>query len=373
MDEEEKKYYLAFSVFQGIGPLRFKLLLDYFGSAKEAYFASSSCLEKIGLSEKIVSSFVVFRKTFNPDSYFIRLLKEKIVAFCSEEKNYPKILKEIKDKPIVIYVKSLLSITELAELLSRPAIAVVGARKITGYGRQATEMITRRLAEAGLTIVSGLALGVDRVAHESALLIKGKTVAVLGHGLDMVYPSQNKDLAERIILEGSVLLSEFPLGLKPFRGSFPARNRIISGLSLGVVITEAAEDSGSLITASYAADQGREVFAVPGPITSPLSAGTAGLIQKGAKLVYRAEDILEELGIKTSNMVKASSASNEMKIDLSEDEKKILTALEFENLHINELSRKTGMEIKKIGGLLSILEIKSIIKCLGEGVYGREN
>ena len=376
MDLEEKKYWVGFSVFEGIGPLRFKLLLDYFGSAKNGYSASEKELLSVGLSEKLVLKFLDFRKNFDLDSYLLRLDKLGIKAICSEEESYPKLLKEIVDKPAVLYVK-----TQDAEgpatiftnfngagktqnIFGNEAIAVVGTRKVTGYGRQVTEMITEGLVAAGLVVVSGLARGVDKISHETALGNNGLTIAVLGCGLDLVYPTEHQGLAERIIESGGAVISEYPLGVPAMPGNFPARNRIISGLSLGVVVTEAAEDSGSLITASNAAEQGREVFAVPGPITSPLSFGTAELIKKGAKLVRGVNDILEELGIK------GKAKGVEEIGELGTEERMLFDLLQNENLHIDEICRRTQTDSAKIGALLSIMEIKGIIKNFGEGVYG---
>lgn len=292
MDLDEKKYWIAFSAFREIGPQRFKLLLEYFGSAKAAYQASSRELTNVGLRSKLVESFVSFRNKFNPDSYFIRLQRLGVGAICLEEDNYPKLLKEIADAPFVIYAKSVGSINNFCETKS---VAVVGTRKMTDYGKSVTERFTKELVANNFVIVSGLARGVDRIAHETTINNGGKTIAVFGTGFDSVYPPEHKTLAERIVESGGILISEFPPGARVARSNFVIRDRIISGLSLGVVVTEASERSGTMITARFAAEQGREVFAVPGPITSDTSKGTAELIKKGAKLVNKVEDILEEL------------------------------------------------------------------------------
>jgi len=293
MDLEEKKYWIAFSVFEGIGPVRFKLLKDYFGSAKNVFEASEKNLKETGLSEKIINNFLDFRQSFDFSSYLLRLDRLGINVLAYDEENYPKLLKNIEDKPIVIYAKT--KKKNDFSIFDRKTIAVVGTRRITAYGKQVTAMLAKGLVEKGWVIVSGLARGVDRVAHETTICNKGLTVAVLGCGLEMVYPSEHRQLAEKIIESGGMLISEFPPGTPMAAKNFPLRNRIISGMSLGVVVTEAAEKSGSLITASCAAQQGREVFAVPGPINSPLSQGTAQLIKKGAKLVSNINDIIEEL------------------------------------------------------------------------------
>ncbi|MGB9637182.1 MAG: DNA-processing protein DprA [Microgenomates group bacterium] len=364
MDLEEKKYWVLFNILEGIGPLRFKLLLDYFGSAKDAFNASQESLQEIGLGEKLIAKFLNFRNSkFDIDSYFLRLEKLKIKVLCYEEENYPKLLKEIVDKPPVIYVKY----ENDLGVFAKKAVAVVGTRKATGYGRQVTEMITEGLVASGLVVVSGLARGVDKIAHQTTINSNGLTIAVLGCGLDLVYPPEHKDLAGKIVELGGALVSEYPLGTPAVPGNFPARNRIISGLSLGVVVTEAAEDSGSLITASCAAEQGREVFAVPGPITSPLSAGTSALIKKGAKVVSSVEDIFEELGIRQTG---GKNKGQLDKTELDEVERKIVDLLENENLHIDEIARRLEVESGAVGGRLSLLEIKGIIRNFGEGVYG---
>lgn len=385
MDQEEKKYWILFNIFEGIGPLRFKLLLDFFGTAKTAYNASERQLLEIGLGEKLVRNFIEFRSNnFDIDSYILRLDKLGISVLCPDEDYYPKMLKEIEGRPSLIYVKSTNGIKSInsikdidvgaqhvapeKDIFEKKAIAVVGSRKVTGYGRQVTEMITEGLVSAGLVVVSGLARGVDEVAHKTAIKNNGMTIAVLGCGLDMVYPPEHKPLADEIIDTGGALVSEYPLGTPAMPGNFPARNRIISGLSLGVVVTEAAEDSGSLITASDAAEQGREVFAVPGPITSPLSKGTSELIKKGAKVVTGMEDIFEELRI--MNYELRGGMKKRDLCDLTEDENKILNILENESLHIDEIARRLELESGKVGGVLSMLEIKGIVRNLGEGVYG---
>ena len=242
MESDEKKYWIAFSVFNGIGPLRFKLLINYFESAKKAYNADRKALSDVGLSDNLISKFLEFQNTFDISSYLLRLDQQNIQTISYGEDNYPILLKEISDKPIVTYVKCK---NNAADLLNKKAVAIVGARKITGYGRQVTEKITQGLVDNNIVVVSGLARGVDGIAHETVVKSKGLTIGVLGCGLDMIYPPEHVNLAEQIVDCGGALVSEFPLGMQAVPGNFPARNRIISGLSLGVVVTEAAEDSGS--------------------------------------------------------------------------------------------------------------------------------
>ncbi len=273
--------------------------------------------------------------------------------------NYPTLLKQIYDPPFVLYYKGSL------DCLTKKCIAVVGTRKITGYGKVITEQFTKDLSNAGLTIVSGLARGVDSCAHWAALRNESLTAAVLGGGLNKIFPPENERLALEIASAGGVVLSEFPPDYPSMPGNFPARNRIISGLSLGVLVTEAAEDSGSLITVRLAIEQGREVFAIPGPITSSLSFGPIELIKTGAIPVVSAEEILENLGINKATSLKVISG------DLSEEEKKIMEVLENESLHIDEIGRILNFDSAKISGLLLKMEITGLVQNLGSGIYCR--
>lgn len=369
MDQKEKECWVAFNVFEGIGPLRFKLLLDYFGSAEKAYRAPAKKLVEIGLGEKLVGRFEEFRKDFDPSSYLLRVSQLGVIVKTTEDNDYPKLLKEISSSPPLIYAKLGVRSKELgdmSEIFEKKSVAVVGTRMPTPYGKKVTEMIIEGLVASGLIIVSGLARGIDRIAHEATINNKGLTVGVLGCGLDKVYPPEHKNLIDEIVKSGGAVISELPLGTMPVRGNFPARNRIISGLSLGVIVTEAAQDSGSLITASHAAEQGREVFAVPGPITSLMSKGTSELIKKGAKLVSGVEDILEELKVESHKVIKPESLE-EIK-NMTDEERKILEILKIEEIGIDEIIRKTGFESGKVGSLLSLLEIKGLIKNY-QGIY----
>lgn len=357
--DRDKPYWVGFNTFDGIGPLRFKLLLEYFGSAEKAWRASREELLKIGLGIKITERLVKYRATFNIDSYLRKLEELGIKVLIWEDEGYPKLLRQISTAPAVLYVKG--------KILPQDgkALAVVGTRKVTVYGRQVTQVLTRDLVAQGLTIVSGMARGVDSIAHQVALTAGGRTIAVLGCGIDLIYPPENKRLYQKISENGAVV-SEVPLGKYVTRGVFPARNRIISGLCFGVLVTEGAKDSGSLITASFAGEQGREVFAVPGPITSPFSQGPANLIKKGAKLVYSVKDILEELNM--GHRVK-SVGYKEIKGETKE-EKKIVEILKDGNLHIDEIIRKTGWGTSKVGGILSLMEVKGMVKNFGRMRYG---
>lgn len=364
MGKEEKKYWIAISAFEeGIGPLRFKLLLEYFGSALAIWEAPERKLAEIGLGEKITAKFADFRKNFKIEEYLGQLDKKGIRTVILAEPDYPPLLKEISDPPPVLYLKG--NFTDF----NSPTLAVVGTRKSTNYGRQACEMLVSDLVSAGLVIVSGLARGIDSAAHQATLAIGGKTIAVLGCGVDVIYPPENKKLYEEITKSG-VIVSEMPLTHWASKGTFPARNRIISGLSLGVLVVEGAEDSGALITASYAAEQGREVFAVPGPITSPFSAGPAKLLKSGAKLVFGAEDVLEELNLNLKFRKQKLKQEIKEHQELLPEERAILSLLLIENLYIDEIVRKIGLDSGKVGSFLSLMEIKGLVKHLGGGTYG---
>lgn len=332
-------YLLALHSVLGLGPIRLKAILDYFKDPKMAWEAVSS------------------RPTLEPETYVQTIKDAGIKWITIFDENYPKLLKQIYDPPIVLYY-----IGEVSNW-DEKAIAVVGTRKMTGYGKAVTEQFTQTLVASGLTIVSGLARGVDSQAHMTALKENGQTIAVLGGGLNEIYPAENKDLAEKITRDHGALISEFPPDNQSLPGNFPSRNRIISGLSLAVVVTEAAEDSGSLITARLALEQGRDVFAVPGPITSSLSKGPIDLIKEGARPVMDPQEILDELGINQVQKLKVQS------FDLTEQEQKVLECLGNESRHIDEVCRMLNLKASQVSAHLLKLEIAGIVRNLGGGTY----
>lgn len=359
-------YWVGFSAFPGIGPVRFRLLYEYFGSASAAWKAQAGELLDIGLGEKLTSAFVCFRNTFDIDAYLQKLLSLHIVPVPYTDPKYPPHLKEISDAPFLLYVKGRRS---EAPIDMRRMIAVVGTRRVSPYGREVTTRLVTELVQNGFTIVSGLAYGVDAIAHEAAIAAGGKTIAVLGCGIDIIAPSGNARLYDAIADGNGAIVSEMPLGLRPSKGIFPARNRIISGLSLGVVVTEGADDSGALITARYAGEQGREVFAVPGPITSPLSRASSRLLKAGATLVESAEDILEQLHIPGHAHPMHTAIKGVYEGD-NEAEQKILAYLTRSQMHIDALVRETNLTMSQVAATLTVLEIKGIVKDYGEKVYG---
>lgn len=285
MSEEEN--FLGISFFNDVGPVRFKLLYEYFGTAKKIWEADKNELINVGLSLNLVEKFVLFRKNFDFKQHLTELSRKEIKYFCLLDKEYPEILKQIPDPPVVLFVKG-----DLGDL--GKVIGVVGTRKMTSYGHQACVKLSKDLVLKGVTIVSGLARGIDTVAHRTALENGGRTIAVLGTGVDIIYPPENRELYYKIINNGAVV-SEVPPGNFVEKGAFRLRNRIISGLSKAVVVVEGAKESGSLITARYALEQGREVFAVPGPINSKTSEGTSYLISQGATIVTDVEDLLRPI------------------------------------------------------------------------------
>lgn len=356
-------YYIAFSVFPGIGPVRFKLLREYFGSAEAAWKAPTDKLRATGLGEKLTASFLDFRKTFDIDKYLKQLEAMHVHCLPISDSRYPKLLKEISDAPFLLYV--------LGKRTGEPinmerTIGVVGTRQVTPYGKDVTERLVTGLVDAGCTIVSGMAYGVDAVAHQAAMDAGGKTIAVLGCGIDIIAPPSNASLYHAIEGGGGAIVSEMPLGLRPNKGLFPARNRIISGLSLGVVVTEGADDSGALITARNAAEQGREVFAVPGPITSPYSKGPARLLKNGAKLVESADDIIEELGLGK----RSAAFTKQVAVAATKEEQNILDILYEGQQHIDAIVRRSSLTMSTVAATLTVLEIRGVVKDFGEKVYG---
>lgn len=367
---------MAFSVFPGIGPVRFRLIRDYFGSAKKAWYAPVNTLRNIKLPEKLVVDFVNFRKKFDADRYLKQLEKLRVSVLTIDEPKYPSLLKEIPDAPFLLYIKGLHNDQPIR--LDR-TIGVVGTRQITRYGEDVTRRLVEGLVAYGFTIVSGMAYGVDAVAHQTAIDCGGKTIAVLGCGIDIVAPPSNAGLYAAIAEEGhGAIVSEMPLGLKPNKGLFPARNRIISGLSLGVVVTEGADDSGALITARNAGEQGREIFAVPGPITSWLSRGPFKLLKNGAKLVESVDDIVEELGMEKRQRVipkygTSTASSRELPKDATLEEQKILVLLNDQPMHIDDIMRATGLTASVVAATITLLEMRKSIRDYGEKEYGLQN
>jgi DNA processing protein len=361
MDKNQKPYLLGLSHFPKFGAKRLKLLQNYFSNYKEAFWANYNDLIQAGISEKIAHEFVAARENINLDIILKTLEKENIKTISISEEKYPKLLKEIYDPPVILYYKG-----EIGDQ-DNLNIAIVGSRKNTKYGQQVSEQFSYELSQTGLGIVSGLALGIDTIAHNTAVQNNKRTIAVLGTGIDeqSLYPTSNKYLAKKIIDTGGLLISEFPIGTPPLRFNFPQRNRIISGLSLGVLVIEANEKSGALITAEIALEQNRDVFAIPGNIYSPASQGTNNLIKQGAKVISNSQEILEFLDLKQIS----SNLETKKIIPETLEEAIILEFLSKEPTHINELVRLTRLDTSTINSTLTIMEMKGNVKNLGGMEY----
>ncbi len=356
---EDRNNLVNLASFLPFGPQRIKLLLAYFGSAGGAWNASEKALSETGLHPNLIVKFCDYRSTFNPDKYFAKLEKLGIHFVTFKDSDYPSNLVGLSDLPIVLYIKGKLTPQDTQ------AIAIVGSRKMTAYGRDIAQMFAGQLASFGVTIVSGLALGIDAAAQRASTEAGGRVIAVLGSGLDTIAPFTNYRLGMEIIKTGGALVSEFPVGYPPQKFSFPRRNRIISGLSKAVIVVEGAEKSGTLITAKAAAEQGRTVFAVPGQITSPLSFAPHLLIRNGCPLATSVHEILEELQIQFS--VDREAVSKVLPGD--DNEQKCLEALSHESMHLDELARECMLPVSQILAKLTVMELKGMVKHLGNGVY----
>jgi DNA processing protein len=356
---DSRIYWIALNQVKGIGAARFKVLVDYFGDPCAVWEAPPRALQSIGLPANVVEDFLKVRSSLDIDA-----LSQKIQAIPDlsvltwEDDHYPHRLKQIPNPPPVVYLRGKLAASD------DWAVAVVGTRRVSPYGQQVAEMVASFLARNGVTVVSGLALGVDSIAHRAALDAGGRTIAVLGSGVDHIYPSQNSTLAGEMLASGAVI-SEFGLGTRPDRGNFPARNRIISGLSLATVVVEAGEKSGDLITASFAADQGREVFAVPGKIFDPQSKGTNQLIRKGAYPLLAPEDLLEALNL--TLITEQQSARVVLPADATEAA--IFDVLGHEPMHIDEIGQHARLPIDQVSATLALMELKGMVRQLGHMQY----
>ncbi len=360
LSDPDLPYWLALNRVKGIGPARFRLLLEAFGTAEEAWKASPASWQEADLDARTSAALEQQRRRIEPEAELERLLRLRVGVLRLVDADYPRLLREITPPPPVLYIRG--RITEEDEW----ALAVVGTRRASAYGRQVTERLAGELAAQRITVVSGLARGIDTIAHVAALDAGGRTLAVLGCGPDLVYPPDNAKLAARILEQGA-LVTEFPPGTQPEAGNFPARNRLISGLSLGVLVTEAPEQSGALITTRFAAEQGRDVFAVPGNITSRGSVGANRLIQDGAKLVQATEDILTELNL---HMVPQQMELREV-LPENDLEARLLALLGAtgDPQHIDDLCRASGVPVAQVSGALVMMELKGQVSLVGPMTY----
>ena len=355
---DDKPYWVAFNLVRGIGAVRLQGLIDHFGDAASAWHGEPDQLRSAGLSSKVVDRVVEMRGSLDLEALWKRIVAQGIQIITWQDEGYPHRLKEIDQPPPVLYARG--------ELLPEDdfAVAIVGTRRISPYGRQVTEELAAYLAGNGITVISGLARGVDAAAHTAALRAGGRTLAVLGCGVDRIYPPENRSLAEQMIEHGAIL-SDYPVGTAPEATNFPPRNRIISGLSLAVVVIEAGETSGALITAEFAAEQGREVFAVPGSILAPQSKGTNKLIQTGALPLLTPQDLLQALNL---TRVGAQKSARQV-LPADEVEKQLLMALGNEPLHVDELQSQTGLPVEKVSAALVMMELKGMVRQVGAMHY----
>ncbi|MGF7185174.1 DNA processing protein [Desulfitispora alkaliphila] len=344
--------WVAINSAPGIGTKRFKNLLDHFGSVQDIWMASREQLQQVNqIPTKVVDEFVYYRSKAKPSELLKKIDEAGIWFVTLQDALYPEILKHTYNPPVVIYGKGNI------QCLQKKMIAVVGSRNCSYYAREMAAKISTDLAEYGYIVVSGLARGIDTYAHKGALKT-GETVAVLGCGVDVVYPPENNNIYQKIIEKGAVI-SEYLPGQGPLPNNFPARNRIISGLAQGVLVVEAGEKSGALITADFALEEGRDVYALPGMVTNPAARGTNNLLKQGAKLVEGAQDIIEEYTESRNNGQNLKPDSFPQNI--SSTENKILDFISREPIHINNVANILKEDINVLSPILLNLELKGLI------------
>jgi DNA processing protein len=357
---EEKAYWIALNKVSGIGAVRMAALLAHCGSAEAAWRASILDLKAAGLDRRSLENLLQARREMDVEAEWERVHKAGIQVLTLLDEEYPTNLRQIDAPPPVLYVRGALQPNDSW------AVAIVGTRRASVYGREVALSLSRDLAANGITVVSGLALGVDTVAHKCAVENDGRTIAVLGSSVDQIYPPENRGLAQKITEQGAII-SEYPLGTRPDANNFPPRNRIISGLSRGVVIVEAGERSGALITAKFAAEQGRDVFAVPGSILHPGSAGCNTLIQQGAIPLLSVNDIFNHLNLEQARNQQAARAA----IPADPQEAALLRHLNQEPLHLDDLVRQSTLPAPQVAGLLAMMELKGLVRQVGALSYVR--
>lgn len=347
-------FWLGFNLVPGVGPARFRRLINHFGSAEDAWRATPAALVAAGLDPRTVEGIVARRARIDLDRELRRIERCGAQLLSWDDPSYPSLLKHVVDAPPLLYVRG--SLRPSDEL----ALAVVGTRRASVYGKQVCERLVAEIAGRGVTVVSGLARGIDAAAHRAALGAGGRTVAVLACGVDIVYPAEHASLADEVAAHGA-LISEYPLGSSPDAGNFPARNRIISGMSRATLVVEAGQTSGALITANFALDQGRDVLAVPGSIFAPGCVGTNRLIQSGAKPILDVDDILEELDVVTVGQ------QLEFRAVAPDDpvERSLLEVLTGEPTHVDEIARRLALPVANVSSALALLELKGMARHVG--------
>lgn len=360
-DYQDLREWIALLTVPNVGPIHFVSLVKKFGSPKAVLSASKKELMEVEGIGEITATDITTKVNWGEAEKQVKLAKLNKVGWITfQDPDYPQNLRQIYDFPPFFFLQG--DLTEKDDL----AVAIVGTRTASPYGRSITEKISSELSAKGFTIVSGFATGIDTYSHQSALNSGGRTIAVFGSGLDVIYPSENKNLVEKVIENGAII-SEFLLGTKPEAENFPKRNRIISGLSLGVIVVEAGAKSGALLTAQYALDQNKEVFAIPGNLTSKTSEGTNALIKQGAKLVTSVEDILSELKVYSSPPAEKLRPIPE----LPAEEKSIYQMLSTEPAHIDQIAQLVSVSTGQALSLLLNLELKGLVKQLSGKMFTR--
>ena len=345
------KYWVGFNLVKGIGPVRLEKLLQHFGDIRTAWEARSYHLQAAGLNDNLVKRISEIRNRISLDELEQKLRTQGIQVLTWDDPAYPDRLRQIVQSPFVLYIKGEILVEDAW------AVAIVGTRRYSSYGRQVAENISHTLSRNGITIISGLARGIDGIAHRTAIDAGGRTIAVLGSGLDILYPPEHRALAEEISKKGA-LISDYPLGTPPDGSNFPPRNRIISGLSKIIIVIEAGERSGALITATYAAEQGKEVFAVPGKISAPMSKGTNLLIKQGAHPLLDPQDVLDLL-----NMTLVAEQRVIRKALPSDPKEAVLfQAVGDEPLHVDEICSQVNLPIEEVTATLALMELKGMVR-----------
>ena len=350
----DKRYWIGFNLIKGIGAVRMQALIHHFGDLEDAWKAAPGELAQAGLGLKVIERIIQARGQVDLGKVCKKIESQNIHILTWEDEAYPQRLKEIDQPPPVLYIRGEYLPDDLF------AVAIVGTRRVTPYGRQITEELSSFLAANGITVISGLARGVDAIAHQTALKAGGRTIGVLGSGVDKIYPPEHRALAEKMIESGAIV-SDYAPGTPPDATNFPPRNRIISGLSLAVVVVEAGETSGALITAEFAAEQGREIFAVPGSILAPQSKGTNKLIQNGALPLLSVNDLMQALDLTRMGEHKAARKI----IPADETEARLMSVLGVEPLHVDEIRNQTELPIEKVSATLALMELKGMVRQVG--------
>jgi DNA processing protein len=355
---DDLRYWLGFNLVRGIGPVRLRSLLNIFGDVRTAWDAPKAALREAPLDRRAFRNLLKVRREVDLDQVLRRVVENGAHVLTWESPNYPDLLQQISDPPPVLFVKGELTPSD------EWAVAMVGTRKATAYGKEVARQVAGELARNHVTVVSGMARGIDGIAHRAALEAGSRTIAVLGCGVDRVYPPEHRELAQQIA-ENGALISDYPMGTAPEGKNFPPRNRIISGLSRGTIVVEAGLRSGALITADFAADQGREVFAVPGNIFSPASKGCNRLLRDGAHVVTEARDILETLHL--DQLAEKQVARAVLPEDATEAT--IFDQLSHEPSHVDDIARSIDLPVEDVSSTLVMMELKGMVRQVGTLQY----